>query len=274
MVGHPIDLVKVRMQTMVIKPGEKPPFTGTFDCLKQTFRKEGVRGIYRGVSAPVTAIAPIYAVCFWGYDMGQRLVRMYEGMEDTDSNFTLNQICFAGGFSAIPTTALMAPSERIKCLLQVSPPGQYTGMVDCGVKLLKEGGIKSLYRGTGATLLRDVPGSIAWFGAYEVVKKNISEATGTPANKLNPLIVMFAGGCAGIANWCVSIPPDVIKSRYQTAPEGKYSGMVEVFTTLVKEEGPGALFKGIGPAMIRAFPANAAAFLGMESAKSLLSGMD
>jgi len=122
--------------------------------------------------------------------------------------------------------------------------------------------------------MRDVPGSIAWFGAYEIVKAEISRATNTPSDQLNPLIVMFAGGCAGIANWCVSIPPDVIKSRYQTAPEGKYSGMGEVLTVLLKEEGVGGLFKGIGPAMLRAFPANAAAFLGMESAKSLLQFMD
>jgi len=41
-VGHPIDCVKVRMQTMVVKPGETPPFTGTFDCLRKTAAKEGV----------------------------------------------------------------------------------------------------------------------------------------------------------------------------------------------------------------------------------------
>jgi solute carrier family 25 carnitine/acylcarnitine transporter 20/29 len=147
-------------------------------------------------------------------------------------------------------------------------------MVDCGVKLFKEGGLRSIYRGTGITLLRDVPGSIAWFGAYEVIKGKISEATNTPANELNPLIVMCAGGCAGVANWTVSIPPDVVKSRYQTAPEGLYSSTLHCATSLLKEEGAGAFFKGIGPAMIRAFPANAAAFLGMETAKKMLSGRD
>ena len=96
---------------MVVEPGKKPPFTGTFDCLKQTFVKEGPRGLYRGVTAPITAIAPIYAVVFWGYDMGQRVVRWQYDMDVTEK-FTLGQVCFAGGFSAIPTTAIMAPSER------------------------------------------------------------------------------------------------------------------------------------------------------------------
>jgi len=279
-IGHPIDLVKVRMQTMVVAPGQKPPFNSTFDCLKKTFVKEGPRGLYRGVTAPITAIAPIYAVVFWGYDMGQRLVRWNYDMGINDK-FTLGQICFAGGFSAIPTTAIMAPSERIKCLLQVQANeiekggrAKYSGMIDCGVKLYKEGGVRSVFKGTGATLIRDVPGSIAWFGAYEVVKGKISKMQGKKPSELSPLAVLFAGGCAGIANWVIAVPPDVVKSRFQTAPEGQYSGLADVAKTLLKEEGPGAFFKGLGPAMIRAFPANAACFLGMEFSKSLLAFMD
>lgn len=73
------------------------------------------------------------------------------------------QQCFAGGFSAIPATAVMAPSERIKVLLQTAEKGRYKGMIDCGVHVLREGGVRSLFKGTFATLLRDVPGSIAWF---------------------------------------------------------------------------------------------------------------
>ena len=34
--------------------------------------------------------------------------------------------------------------------------------------------------------------------------------------KLSPLRTMLAGGLAGIANWIIAIPPDVLKSRLQT----------------------------------------------------------
>ena len=37
------------------------------------------------------------------------------------------------------------------------------------------GGIKKFYTGAGATMARDVPGSMAWFGAYEVAKMSICE---------------------------------------------------------------------------------------------------
>lgn len=52
----------------------------------------------------------------------------------------------------------MVPGERIKCLLQVqtstSGPAKYNGPLDVVKQLYKEGGMKSIYRGTGATLLR------------------------------------------------------------------------------------------------------------------------
>ncbi len=63
----------------------------------------------------------------------------------------------------------MAPSERIKCLLQVQAnevekggKAKYTGMMDCAKQVLKEGGMASLYKGTVATLARDIPGTIAY----------------------------------------------------------------------------------------------------------------
>jgi len=271
-VGHPFDLVKVRMQTGTVGAAQG----GVFGIMRKTLVQEGVRGLYRGVSAPIVAVSPIYAVSFWGYDIGQKMVDMFR----TDTGpMTLSQIAIAGGISALPTTVIMAPTERIKCLLQVqshaSGKPQYSGMTDCATQVYRSGGIKSLYKGTLLTLSRDIPGSIAWFGTYEIVKRKLVELQGIEdPSKLSPLAVMVAGGFAGMACWGVSIPPDVLKSRYQTAPDGKYSSILQVYTTLVKEEGFGALFTGFRPAMIRAFPANAACFLGMEVAKKALAFLD
>jgi solute carrier family 25 carnitine/acylcarnitine transporter 20/29 len=266
MAGHPFDLVKVRLQT-------SSEYSGMMDCIRKTLARDGFFGLYRGMSAPLIGVTPIFAICFWGYDVGQKIQRwMYN--QKPDDPLTLNQIMFAGGFSAIPTTLVMAPGERVKVLLQIQGqdaqkgiPPKYKGFTDVIVKLYKEGGIQSIFKGSVATLLRDVPGSVAYFGAYEVVKAKLSKG-GKEA--LNPLAVLFAGGMAGIANWTVAIPPDVIKSRWQTAAPGEYKNMMEVVTRLLRNEGPQALFKGLGPAMVRAFPANAACFLGVEVSKKLL----
>ena len=63
----------------------------------------------------------------------------------------------------------------------------------------------------------------------------------------------------------MALPQDTLKSRLQTAPEGRYpGGLRQVFVELIRTEGVGALYRGLVPALLRAFPANAACFFGME----------
>lgn len=274
LVGHPLDLIKVRMQTGNAS-GSVVTLLGTI------FRAEGMAGLYRGVSAPLVAVSPIYALSFWGYDMGKRTVNLWEVnvmKKAPIEEFTLTQVCIAGGLSAFPATVAMAPMERVKCLLQVqqvsSGPPKYAGMMDCAGQVLRQGGIRSLFKGFFATLLRDGPGSVAWFGVYELSKRAFMKMQGVENGKLSPASVLCAGGFAGMACWGVAIPPDVLKSRYQTAPEGTYRGLFHVYQDLMAKEGAGALFAGIRPAMIRAFPANAACFFGMELSREMLGFID
>jgi len=251
--------------------------TSVFAALRQTLVKEGIRGAYRGVSAPVVAISPVYALSFWGYELGQEAVRFATNKTEKEP-CSLPELCFAGGLSAFPATMITAPSERIKCLLQIqtltasaaSPP-KYTGMIDCAIQLLKTGGIRSLYKGFTLTLLRDVPGSITWFGVYEVMKSQLVKVEGVDDTKqLSIFSVLMSGGISGMATWTVSIPFDVLKSRYQTAAEGTYKSLFDVYRHLIKTEGAGALFTGIRPALIRAFPANASCFYVAELVKKMM----
>ncbi|XP_032690070.1 congested-like trachea protein isoform X2 [Odontomachus brunneus] len=232
--GHPLDTIKVRLQTMTVPgPNELPLYSGTWDCAKKTVSKEGVRGLYKGMAAPLCGVAPIFAISFFGYGVGKRLQQ-----SSLDEKLMTIQLFYAGAFSGIFTTVIMAPGERIKCLLQIQHADakpKYKGPLDCAKQLYREGGIKSIYKGTCATLLRDIPAS-------------------------------------GIANWLVGMPPDILKSRLQTAPEGTYKkGIREVFVKLMKNEGPAALYKGVVPVMLRAFPANAACFMGFEVAMKFLN---
>lgn len=70
--------------------------------------------------------------------------------------------------------------------------------------------------------------------------------------------------------WSIAIPPDVVKSRMQASPAGTYKGTIDCAMQIVRTEGAPALFKGLGPALLRAFPANAAAFLGRAAVLRVL----
>lgn len=136
-------------------PGEKPLYLGTLDCFKTTIRNEGFKGLYKGMGAPLVGVAPIFAISFMGYGVGKQIFS-----PTTGENYSYGQYFAAGAFSGIFTTIIMAPGERIKCLLQIQEgstrPKLYNGPVDCIKKLYKEGGIRSIYRGAGATLLRGI----------------------------------------------------------------------------------------------------------------------
>jgi solute carrier family 25 carnitine/acylcarnitine transporter 20/29 len=117
-------------------------------------------------------------------------------------------------------------------------------------------------------MMRDVPGNAAYFACYEFSKRLFSRIEGSESASLPAIFI--AGGLAGVANWIVAIPFDVVKSRYQTAPSGKYRNLPDVVRTLLREEGAGAFFRGLSPALLRAFPANAACLAGVETARSLI----
>ena len=54
-VEYPFDTVKVRLQS---QPEHLPPqYTGPLDCFKQSIQRDGFRGLYRGISAPLAGAA-------------------------------------------------------------------------------------------------------------------------------------------------------------------------------------------------------------------------
>ena len=264
-VGHPIDLVKVRMQTAVTQMTVTAASSGssTFQHLRTIFVAEGLSGLYRGVSAPLLAVTPAFAISFYSYDLAKRGIRE---VSSSQTEMTVAQNCLAGAFSGIPLAAVVAPSERIKCLMQVDKT-RFSGFGDCLQQVYKEGGLRSVFRGLGATCIRDVPGNAAYFGTYEVLRRELCRLEGTQTPTL--YATLFAGGMAGVANWIVALPADTLKSRLQTAPAGKYRNLFDVFQQLVRQEGFKALFRGLSPALLRAFPSNAACLAAVETARSL-----
>jgi solute carrier family 25 carnitine/acylcarnitine transporter 20/29 len=220
----------------------------------------------------------LVAVSFWGYDVGKGLVRRFSTVRN--DQLSVAQVSAAGFFSAIPMTLITAPFERVKVLLQIQgqkqlAPGEkpkYSGGVDVVRQLYKEGGIRSVFRGSFATLARDGPGSAAYFATYEYIKRRLTPvdpATGKPSGNLSLVAITCAGAAAGVAMWIPVFPVDTVKSRLQTM-EGKPT-VGGVISGLYKNGGFKAFFPGFGPALARAVPANAATFLGVELAHQLMN---
>ncbi|XP_067384674.1 mitochondrial carnitine/acylcarnitine carrier protein isoform X3 [Channa argus] len=273
--GHPLDTIKVRLQTQPkASCGQYVLYTGAYDCFRKTVSKEGILGLYKGMGAPLAGVAPMMAINFFGFGLGKQLQQT-----DPGKPLTNTQIFLSGSLAGFFTTVVVAPGDRIKCLLQVqSSSGElkYTGPLDCAVRLYKQQGIRSVYKGTVLTIIRGailyVPSNGLYFLTYEYLK-NFLTPNGQSVSQLSTPNILLAGGIAGILNWTIALPPDVLKSKFQTAAEGKYRGLLDVLRTLLREEGPKGLYKGFNAVFLRAFPANAACFFGFEVALKQLNSL-
>lgn len=280
-VGYPLDTVKVKLMA-----DSKGQFKGMVDCFKQTIGRDGIRGLYAGLGAPLVAVTPIFATYFWGYNVGKQIAANVEGVS-TDKISLIGNV-FAGAFSALPGTAVMLPGDRIKVMLQLERETggkpRFTNPINTGAYILKHEGPTGFYRGTAITLLRDIPGSLTYYTSYEMLKKKLNElyrVTLPPPPEedllqqqqqqhVSPFVIVFAGGISGINTWLVAVPADVVKSRFQANPNAYPGGFRQVARIMLKKEGAKAFYKGLAPALTRAFPANAAFFLGMEVSRKFL----
>eukprot|EP01108_Squamamoeba_japonica_P003127 TRINITY_DN2583_c0_g1_i1.p2 TRINITY_DN2583_c0_g1~~TRINITY_DN2583_c0_g1_i1.p2 ORF type:complete len:220 (+),score=108.48 TRINITY_DN2583_c0_g1_i1:294-953(+) len=204
------------------------------------------------------------------------LVKKSFGKTTRWSNWIWFALVWPARRRAFFTTPILAPGERAKCILQVqSAPGykgpKYAGPVDVWKALYREGGLASVNRGFCATLARDSLASLFYFSTYEFLKRSF-----TPVGADSPNVwgTLGAGGFAGILNWVAALPIDTLKSKLQVAPEGTYKhGIRSVFREVMRTDGVLSLYKGFSAVMLRAFPANAACFLGVETALKLLNSV-
>jgi solute carrier family 25 carnitine/acylcarnitine transporter 20/29 len=252
--AHPFDLIKVRMQTIQSNGS-------TFSAAKNIVIQDGFKGLYRGVTPVLTGTPPILAVNFWAYHVCQMFV--YETMVGKTfrsvSDLNLFQIGVAGSLAAIPSALLMAPAEQIKIRLQTSA-NKALNSTQVIKTILKDSGPLGLFRGTFLTIARDVPGSFMYFLTYEAIKRQTKDTVPT-------IGILFGGGIAGMLNWTIAIPCDTLKSRIQSSPNQRFW---TVFQTLIKQDGISGLFRGLRPTLVRAFPASAAFFFGVEVSNSFM----
>ena len=86
---------------------------------------------------------------------------------------------------------------------------------------------------------------------------------------------LLAGGVAGVCYWCVAFPWDVLKARMMTAPEAApFASLRAAAEQLYREAGWRGFWRGFTPCVLRAFPANAAAFGGFAVAMDGLRALE
>jgi len=252
-VGHPLDTVKVRLQTMRAGGGTSLPYANARDCFLKIVKHEGVSGLFKGMSALAVFSVPRFALMFYANTWGRLLAKKPE-----ESEVTVKHILLGGIFSQmIIAPTITAPLERVKVLLQVHP-NKFTGQVDCFSHILKTEGFLGIFKGSLLTLARDIPAFCSYFLTYELLRSLAKTEDG----RMSLGVTAVIGGVSGVVGWGVEIPADNIKNRHQVCLGQK--PLASTVKEVLAEGGMRQLYRGAGVILVRAFPANAATFIGYE----------
>ncbi|XP_029468850.1 solute carrier family 25 member 45 isoform X3 [Rhinatrema bivittatum] len=272
LVGHPIDTVKVRLQT-------QSAYRGIVDCVVKTYRKETVFGFFKGMSFPVFSVAVSNSVAFGTYSNALLYLRGSE-QEDRSCPASKATVYVAGCISGFMQVYVSAPVDLIKVRLQNQTHAcwprhenrgarpRYQGPLHCAAVIFQEEGLRGLFRGSTALLLRDVPSMGVYFLTYHVLCQWMTPEGDQPSS----LTVLLAGGWAGTLSWALANPMDVVKARLQMdGVHGiRYQGVWDCILNDARREGPKLFCKGLALNSLRAFPVNAVTFLGYETLMALL----
>ncbi|XP_028756164.1 mitochondrial arginine transporter BAC2 [Neltuma alba] len=162
----PVELVKIRLQlqnTGKVTESHKGPS----QVAKTIWKKEGLKGIYRGLGITVLRDAPSHGFYFWTYEYMRE--QLHPGCRKSGQE-SLNTMLMAGGLAGVASWVCCYPLDVIKTRLQAQTPSsvKYRGIFDCLRKSVKEEGSTVLWRGLGTAVTRAFVVNGAIFSAYEI----------------------------------------------------------------------------------------------------------
>jgi len=133
------------------KGGGEREFNGLVDVYRKTFRSDGIAGLYRGFVVSCVGI-----VVYRGFYFG-----LYDTVKPMMGNVGF-LVSFSLGYAVTVTAGLASyPLDTIRRRMMMTSGAKekYKGSIDCAVKIVRNEGVPSLFKGAGANILRGMAGA-------------------------------------------------------------------------------------------------------------------
>jgi len=204
---------------------------------------EGITSLWSGLSPTLVSAVPTTVVYFTTYEQ----LKAYMVRHSTNAEkYAMAISTLSGGLARIWAVTLVSPLELVRTKMQA----QKMSFIDVRKALVftvKTDGISGLWKGLSATLLRDVPFSAVYWPCYEYLRPtefNLGES-------------FAAGAVAGSLASTVTLPMDVIKTRFQLelGERGVPKKNFEVVREILAAQGWRGLFSGLVPRLLKVAPA-------------------
>jgi hypothetical protein len=274
--GFPLDSVKTRLQTH--------KFNSAWHCIVDTKKNEGLRGFYRGLTAPLMSASVVrsISVTVYGLSVPQWSQFWFSVYGTPSHSSTIDRLVkttpvtlSAGAVAGMVCSVISCPFEFTKLASQIellvlrrksvaAAEIRTKGAADVAREIVQKAGLTALYAGYRYHFLRDFIGSGVYFCVYENFKIGLSSLMQAQTSQTpHPISVAIGGAMAGTVCWTVVYPIDTYKSMVQ---RDIYSHAIDVSAQqVVPSRPPVTLASMFRPRMYRG--------LGLSIARTSLIGM-
>ena len=159
----------------------------------------------------------------------------------------------AGAVAGAISNTVVAPLDIVRIIMMNTKERISVAAVCSG--LYAEGGVLAFWRGNTADVLRTMPASALRFFTFATSKRVLPLAVGSAA-----AVSLLAGGIAGMVPMAACYPLETLRTRMSVAGSLGGQGVIGYGRSLVRAEGAGALYRGLGASLISVAPYTAVRF--------------
>ncbi|KAJ3129074.1 hypothetical protein HK098_002666 [Nowakowskiella sp. JEL0407] len=241
MCTHPLDTIKVRLQTATTK-------ASLVKTITDMAKKEGLVSFYAGISASLLRQLTYSTARFSVYET------MREKLSDDKGYISPANKLIAGLTGGVVGGFVGNPADRANVMMQndgklpVELRKNYQSVFHALVRMVREEGWKGLIQGLGPNILRGMLMTASQIATYDIFKQSMLD---TGYFKDNLTTHFGASTLAALVATTATNPIDVVKTRIMSSPPGTYKGTIDGMVKIVTKEGTMALMKGWTPSFTR-----------------------
>eukprot|EP00741_Cyanophora_paradoxa_P003105 tig00000670_g3014.t1 len=266
---NPFDVARVRMQLQGERSAAERVYKNSGDVLVKVARAEGIRGLEKGL---ITALFREGSKNLFRLGLYDPIMDVLHKREEGPA--PMYKRFLAGALSGAAGAVSCNPFEIVKTRMQAQGgtghQHNYTGIWSAFGSIVQKEGLKGLYRGSGASVLRSSLATGINLPVYGILKERIAAQK---VVKDGPVVDALASLFASFFVALAINPVDVVRTRLFNQPLGAdgrgalYAGGVDCARKLLASEGPLAFWKGFFSSFMRLGPHFVLTFVFLEQMK-------
>ncbi|KAJ5583851.1 hypothetical protein N7450_006515 [Penicillium hetheringtonii] len=260
-ITYPFEYSKTRVQ--LVQGGSAATSSNPLRLIAQVARQEGISALYIGCSSLIIGTSGKAAVRFLSYDTIKGF------LSDEQGKLPAGRGILAGMVAGMAESIVaVTPTERIKTAMidDAKTNRQFKSGFHAVTVLVKNHGLRELYRGLVSTTIKQSATSAVRMGTYNILKE-----TGKSQGIAPSAVSSFGmGALAGLVTVYATQPFDTLKTRAQSVSG---AGLVEASRSVMREYGVLGFWKGSSMRLGRLLLSGGIVFSVYEQISALLSPM-